>query len=254
VAAHVAGTRGHRLIVYIRLALTGFLWAVALVSAVVRFRRGARDLVFYAIGLAPFVLVGLQSYGGEIALRTYLFTLPATVFFVAADVVPPLRTRDAMTTAVVVVALSAVLLPLFVLARYGNERLDYFTRSEYQAVQELYRISPPGSEFFVLAPNLPWRWQRYGADGTFSLSEYVRIYADKLRSTPETVANTMADAQRPTFLIFTPAQTTFATYLGGLSPTTASRFEGLIARSPRFKRVYQNGASVIYRAKPRHRS
>jgi hypothetical protein len=247
VTARFSGTREHELIVYLRLLMTALLWGLATLSAAVRLSRGRRDVAFIALGIAPFVLAGLQSYGGEIALRIYLFTLPAAAFFVAASLTSAFEAGHSRRIALAVTALSFVFLPLFLVARYGNERLDYFTRGEYETVRALYRLSPPGSQFFVLDGDLPWRWQRYGSDRTFTLYEFVRIYSTELRVTPNTIANTMRDSRRPAFLIFTPTQTTYASYIGGVAPETITRFKQLIADSPRFERIYKNKASVIYR-------
>lgn len=254
VTARFSGTREHEWIVYLRLLMTTLLWGLAALSAVLRLRRGRRDIAFLALGIAPFVLAGLQSYGGEIALRIYLFTLPAAAFFVAASLTSAFEAGHTRRIAVAVTAVSLVFLPLFLVARYGNERLDYFTKGEYDTVRALYRVSPPGSRFFVLASDLPWRWQRYGSDTTFTLYQYVRIYSNQLRVTPDTIANTMRDSRRPAFLVFTPTQTTYATYLGGLSPQTITRFKRLIAKSPRFERIYKNKSSVIYRLARRSRA
>jgi hypothetical protein len=247
VTARFSGTREHELIVYLRLLMTALLWGLATLSAAVRLRGGRRDVAFIALGIAPFVLAGLQSYGGEIVLRIYLFTLPAAAFFVAASLTSAFEAGRRRRIALAVTAVSFVFLPLFLVARYGNERLDYFTKGEYETVRALYRVSPPGSRFFVLDGDLPWRWQRYGSDRTFTLYEYVRIYSTQLRVTPNTIANTMRDSRRPTFLVFTPTQTTYASYIGGLAPETITRFKQLIADSPRFERIYKNGSSVIYR-------
>jgi hypothetical protein len=254
VVSRIGGPQEHELIVYLRLVMTGLLWGLAILSAVIRLRRGHRDTVFYVIGLAPFLLIGLQSYGGEIALRIFLFTLPAAVFFIAAALLSEFEARRDLSLGLAVLALSLVFLPLFVFTRYGNERLDYFRRGEYQTVKALYRIAPPGSEFFVVAPNLPWRWQRYADDRTVNLYQYLGFYSNRLYETPATIANTMASKTSPTFLILTPGQRTFATFVGGLTPTTVTRFERLIARSPRFRPVYSNGPSVIYKVAQRSRA
>jgi hypothetical protein len=251
VTERVSGTREHQLVVYLRLVMTGEVWGLAILSAITRYWRGYRDTRFVVLGVAPFLLAALQSYGGEIALRIYLFTLPAAAFFITALLVPAIDRWAARRVVVAITALSFAFLPLFLVSRYGNERIDYYAPGEYAAVKELYRISRPGSVFFVLAPNLPWRWQRYADDRQFPLYEYVRVYARHLSAAPGTVANTMTGDSRPTYLIFTRAQTPFATYVRGVSPEAVMKFERLIARSPRFRRIYHNPTAVIYRAVPR---
>src|SRR5439155_15906258 len=105
VTKRVSGTKEHQLVVYLRLVMTGELWGLAILSAVVRYWRGYRDKAFLVLGAAPFVLATLQSYGGEIALRIYLFSLPAAAFFVAALLVPAI---DRWAAPRVVVAITAL--------------------------------------------------------------------------------------------------------------------------------------------------
>ena len=48
----------------------------------------------------------------------------------------------------------------------------------------------------------------------------------------------------------TRAQETFAAYISGVPPDTVTRFKQVIARSPRFRRVYSNPDAVIYKLAP----
>lgn len=253
VTSRVQGNPDHQLVVYSRISMTALLWALAAASAVLRLWRGHRDYAFIVIGGTPAVLVALQSYGGEIALRIYFFALPATSFFVAAALARAFVTASVRRAVLGVMALCLAFLPLFVIARYGNERLDYFTEEEYDAVRYLYAVSPPGSEFVALDSNLPWRSERYALDEIVILSSYVRIYAGQLGGAPETIANSMTSSRQPSFLILTRAQEPFAEYVGGVSPDTVESFKRVIASSPRFRRIYWNRDAVIYRALPRKR-
>ena len=254
VTERLAGTREHELVVYLRLVMTGEVWGLALLSAIVRFRRGYRDTPFLIIATVPFVLAALQSYGGEIALRIYLFALPGAAFFIAALLALAFQRLTPGGIVLAITAVSFAFIPMFMISRYGNERLDYFTKDEYAAVQTLYRVSPPGSQFFVIDQNLPWRYQRYAVDNRFLLYLYVKVYAPHLAKAAETIANTMAGSRRPAFLIITRAQTPFAAYLQGLPPDTIRGFERAIAKSPRFRRVFSSPSAVVYKLAPRRRT
>jgi hypothetical protein len=247
VTERVQGTRQHELVVYVRVIMALGLWTFATLSAVGRFWRGHRDTRFIILALAPATLIALQSYGGEIALRIYFFSLPAAAFFVAAPLAHAFGNWGATRTTLAISVLCWILLPLFLIARYGNERLDYFTKDEFHAVQYLYQVSPPGSEFLVLNGNLPWRSQRYTADHPFDLGEYIRLSGG---GSPGVIANTMLLTRRPSFLVLTRAQYVFAQYIGGISPTVIRRFRQRVENSPRLRRIYSNRDAVIYRAVP----
>jgi hypothetical protein len=119
------------------------------------------DPALCVVGAAPFLLIGLQSYGGEVLLRIFLFSLPAMAFFIARLAFPSLAAGGGALTSGVVVALSLVLLGGFQYTRYGNERMDAFTPGDVAAVQALYRLAPRGSTLVGGTDNLPWRYRDY---------------------------------------------------------------------------------------------
>ena len=126
--------------------------------------------VLLALLLVP-VLVGLVSYGGEIALRTYLFMLPPASLFGALLFFPrPLRAvgprsrpdwRDPGAAA------CAVVLPgTFFLARYGNEAYEQMPPGELAATNWIYAHDAHGVRLLWLStdpvtdvtPQMPWSY------------------------------------------------------------------------------------------------
>jgi hypothetical protein len=61
----------------------------------------------------------------------------------------------------VLILISAGLLGGNLIARYGNERLEYFTRGDVAATRELYRLARPGAVLVAGARNLPWKFKEY---------------------------------------------------------------------------------------------
>src|SRR5205807_75803 len=102
-----------------------------------------------------------QSYGGEILLRIYLFSLPPMAFFAASLFYtrPPSAGSRWMTAAVL--GVSIVLLGGFLFTRYGNERADYMTRAEVDGARYLYSIAQPNSLFLEGWVGGPWQFQDY---------------------------------------------------------------------------------------------
>ena len=101
----------------------------------------------------PIVLIGVVSYGGEIALRTYLFMLPAASVLAAAG----LLSRTAIGPGQLarpsrVLAVCAVVLPVaFFLARYGNEAFEQTPPGELAATNWVYAHDAHGARLLWLS-------------------------------------------------------------------------------------------------------
>ncbi|MGH3611802.1 MAG: hypothetical protein ACRDRK_04145 [Pseudonocardia sp.] len=148
----------HGDVVAVRIALALTVLALAVLGLVRRRRRAVDDRVVLVLLLAPLVVVGLGSYGGEIALRAYLFALPAVVVLVACAVFPepeselelepepelmpvlavvPVRRRPGRILMLGAGAL--VLVGAFLVARYGNEKYEMTYDGALAAVEHVYQ-------------------------------------------------------------------------------------------------------------------
>lgn len=160
VTGRVAGSSEHAFIVQVRIAGTALIWLLAMAGAARRLGARRIDIAFMVIGAAPLILPILQPYGGEMLLRVFFFSLPVVAFFIAALAFPTPRAGRGRPTIAAVAILCVALLGLFQFTRYGNERLDHFTRGDAAAVDTLYRVANPGS-MLVGAANLPWKFRGY---------------------------------------------------------------------------------------------
>src|SRR5262249_49015529 len=84
VGSRLSGSPEHELIAELRVLTTGAIWGVAFIGCVRRIRQGYRDTNAILLTIAPFPLLLVQPYGGEMLLRIYLFSLPLMVFFMAS--------------------------------------------------------------------------------------------------------------------------------------------------------------------------
>ena len=78
------GSPDHMLVTRLRLLMTLFLWGLAFLGGLRRARHGRLDLNHALLALAPFPLIAMQNYGGELLMRIYLYALPFMAFFAAA--------------------------------------------------------------------------------------------------------------------------------------------------------------------------
>lgn len=247
----IAGDPGHLIVVYSRLALTGALFGLAGLGFLRRVRRGLPVRAHAALGLAPFPLLILQPYGGEMLVRVALFSLPFTAYFAATALAPDGWRLPTVRAPALVAAVCAGLLGLFLFARYGNEKMDFFTDQEVAAVHELYRVAPRGSLMLTASQPLPWKYKDYGSYKFRILSQEVQHAAAAGTLTPglvgETRAVMAAFPRGHSFLIITRSQLAHDELLGATQLLPIARLETALLGSRLFRVVYRNRDAVILR-------
>jgi hypothetical protein len=163
VANRLSGTPGHTLVVRLRLLETAALWLLAAAGAI-RLVRGGRAELALGLGAAAagtFPVLALQSYGGEALLRIAFFALPFMALLAAVALVGP-DAADLPFRPLVAIALTAVVLvSVFPISRYGNERMDWYSTDQVSVVRQMYALAPPGSVLTSVTGGLPWRYTHY---------------------------------------------------------------------------------------------
>ena len=241
VGDRLGGSPGHRFIVQGRLLFTGAVWLFALVGGLRRIASGRFDLSMAILAAAPFGLILLQSYGGEILLRIFLFSLPFMAFFVAAAFLPSSRpTSWGVSLALLVV--SVALAGGFVLARYGNEKADMVTAAEYEALAELAVIAEPGDRIVSVNHNVPtdyfeWEEHRFvSLPNEFALGDAADVIGEVEAATPE---------GNDAYIVLTRAQQAYAELFWNLTDDEwTQRAAALEAELPL---VYRNEDATILR-------
>jgi hypothetical protein len=261
VTARIAGSHQHMVVVRERLLLSGVLWLLALLGGIRRFRGGHADHAAAALTVAPLLLFILQPYGGEMLMRIYFFMLPFVAFFATAALLPARASGTAgparltavlrLGVATAIFGLTVVIVPAGgLLARYGNERADYFTGGERAAISFLYAHARPGAPFAVEKTYLPWKYREYAQHKYLSL-EWMLTHGQP--PTPAQAFARISNDLRPVplrpagFVILTRSQRAYVEMLGGvLSPGYLDEFERLLSESPKFQLVYSNPSAKIY--------
>ncbi len=236
----VQGDAAHQFVTRARLLLTVVVWCLAAVGAWRRLRRGAGDLALFALAAAPFLIILLQSYGGEVLLRAYLFALPATVVLLAGVLVPAEAPRRRGPTAAAAALLSIGLIGAFYLTRYGNEAFEQVHPSDVQALNWLYRQAPQGSTLVAVTSNVPWRstaLERY---------DYTPLGEDLGPQQLDTIEAAMEANPRGAFLILSKAQFVYGESFYGRPPGWGEQLERQVLGSPRFRVVFTNAEAKIF--------
>ena len=164
VGARVTGDPGRMAILAVRFGLVGLL----LVLAFAGWWRLRRPWPLGIAALVPFGLVALQSYGGEMLLRSFLYALPLLCTLGGAALATSLHPqhgrheRPRLGATPWVAALLAVMSIALVTARGGNDGYVAFRAQDVAIVEEAYRVTEPGARIASLTAYLPLRFDKVG--------------------------------------------------------------------------------------------
>lgn len=164
VGDRVVGSQEHQTVVQVRMLATVSLWLLAGIGVLVRIRNGQPWRGLVAAAGATFLLLGLQSYGGEVLLRIALFSLPLMAMLAASVFTQSHAVRLNRRVTLGLAVTGAIMLAAFPITKYGNERKDWYSLDELAAVRTVERIAPPSSVIAAASNALPWRSQLYAVN------------------------------------------------------------------------------------------
>ena len=248
VTSRLGGSDAHHFVTRVRLLTAVSIWGLGAAGAVLGRRVGADRLSAVILMLTPFAILGAQDYGGEGGLRVYLISLPGVLCLIAILFTaigarkeashPPGSGgafRPRAIHAAPVLLLTILLVPMFLVARWGNELFEQTRPNEIAAIEALYDMAPPGATLLALNSHIPWRYR--AVDG------YVyRDSADEVAFENPFKSNPLGG-----FVIVTTGQIDFGVENYGLPADWAQEAEALITSSERFTLVYENPDARIYR-------
>jgi hypothetical protein len=250
IGARLSGSPEHLFVVNTRVALALFLWVLVPVGAYLRHRNGLPSKPFLFLAVSAIALAGIQSYGGEIFLRVFLFSLPAVVVFVAATVL--LSRLGTVQRGVLFCSVTLAILSLFMFARYGNDRLDYYSQDELTAMERLYQIAPPHSLLLAGNENLPWQFHGYSSydyqtvDTLGSWTSGSTSARGVRRVADEIVARMRSAGGRDAFLVFARSMEPWAEFQDYRRRGELARIQKAVVRTGLLQAVYRNRDAAIY--------
>jgi O-antigen/teichoic acid export membrane protein len=243
----LTGNKDHNFISDIRLFMTAFIWGLAFIGGLLRLRKGHRDITYVLLAIAPFPVLLVQSYGGEMLLRIYLFTLPMMTFFVAAIffTYSPRKASEWWLKAATLL-MCFLLLGAFFFTRYGNEHMDYMTPKELAGVQYLYSVAPANSLFLEAWDGTPWEYKDFELYNTDSLAEDIpnAVIEGNVNTIIQHI-NVLDDNAPKAYIIITRSQRATADS-DGLAPGTLDHLERELLRSKRFIQLYSNRDAQVF--------
>jgi O-antigen/teichoic acid export membrane protein len=237
-----------------RILIAGTVMAVAALGLLRRRLRRIDDRVALVLLVVPFLAAGLQSYGGEIALRVYLFVIPGACILAAYLFFPTTFTAPRRTLAVLTAtACGLVIAGGFLFVRFGNENFEQVRPSDVKAFEVMLHETPNSTINVVwLAdpaddagyfPMMPW--------GTRDM-EHFDYTAIRAPIDPSQVANDALKAllDRPDgYFVTTRGNEAYNHYNYGLPGSYAERMRTALAASPQLRPVYVNTEAAVYALK-----
>jgi hypothetical protein len=224
--------------------LAALMWLGAGAAIVLRWRSLGRVAIPAVLAFSPFVILGVQSYGGEAIYRVFLFSAPWCALLIA-ELIVELRgaLRPLVSAVACTVALAAGLQGL-----WGPTAVYAFTPAELTASGWLYDHAAPGSVLVFAADNFPElevaNYQAYNLvivpsdpqDGLAWLDEGNVIDVEQWLSSL---------GQSSVYFVFSQSMANYANYFG--APAGYSQLEKAVPGNPRWHQVYRNPDVVIYR-------
>jgi hypothetical protein len=255
VSGRISGSGPHLLVSRARVAVTAIAFLLGLLALVVSLWPGLRqrwrrprelwfslphEMRFALAWLVSTVLVGPVSvYGGEMLIRTELFSLPPLAIILAV------AARRRIVLAVAAGTL-VVMAPLHILTHYGNELYDYVSPGElagfrfianHLAPAKIYGGFPGGG--FLKSVSLRWR------NSSVPGGSHVPVPVDFLQ--PD--AHHWGRMPGGVYVAFGRGDVAAATLFYN-KPHLIGDMHRLVAHDPRFRAVYVTPDYSIYRWMP----
>jgi hypothetical protein len=227
------------------------MFALGVAGGLLRVRRGRIDMAPVLVAVAPITMLVVQNYGGEGQLRIYLFALPYLAFLVAWLVVTvaELRLPSARVRAALVAALACALAGPFLLAAYGQEKINRVTADDVAAVRWFYEHAAPGEWLCFAAPSLPNRVTGNYIDYPVrSDTDPSLLSSEEFTKDPsvENVLRFMDGIDGDPYLIFTRSQQEYLELFGIMSPGIYQDLRRRLDQSPNLRSVYHTDQASIW--------
>ncbi|MGN6693065.1 MAG: hypothetical protein ACTHN0_02720, partial [Aquihabitans sp.] len=234
------------------------LAAIALLAVwgVVRELKARRvDGAAIALLLAPAGLIFANTFGGEIAFRTYLFALPFLAWYAAVGIWPALggaraalrRSQQVRRGAAAFVAL-CVLLSGFLYGYFGKDSYYTFSQHEIDASAFVLEDAQPGSLLVTMTANYPGQFEDYEDLTYVPIASEPSASVQRIIDDPVDVLSGWLSGSEydKGYILFTRSQEREVEAMGILPPGAFAKIRRALDASPRFRTVYASPEAQVY--------
>ena len=245
----MGSTSVHLVTLHAREGVAAVIVGMAILGLLRRRRKGFDDRVLIALFCMPILSIGLQSYGGEMALRIYLFLLPAACILAGCFFFADPKAGRANWRAIPVLALCAAILPVaFLLVRYGNDAFEQIPTGEVAASNWIYAHDAQGARIQWLSssptidntPEMPWSYK------DINRVLYLPVQAPLHPADVSGLVHGLRSSGPGTYLIATRTQETYLEQAAGYPAGWGSRFSQLMRAQPGVQVAFTNSAATVY--------
>ncbi|MEU5536660.1 lipopolysaccharide biosynthesis protein [Streptomyces sp. NPDC020362] len=249
------GSSTHKLVLYTRVLLAGSVMAFACWGWWRRRFHRYRERSLLVLTFVPFLGFGMQSYGGEMALRVFMFAVPgaallgALALFPRTGVTAQERAKDRVSLAPLAALLAGLLLMGgFLVARWGNEPFERTRPGEVAAMDWVYAHDKPTVRLLWLSqdtvndvtPAMPW-----GARDMERV-DYVPTLAPADPVLVSGLVKALKDAGPHSYLMINESQVTYLQLDAGYSATWESRLIHNLDNRQELTKVLVNNDVTVY--------
>lgn len=244
------GSATHKLVLYVRVALAGGVLAFAALGWWRRRRSGIGDVALLLLTAVPFLAFGMQSYGGEVALRVFLFAVPGACVLAALALFPRTRAtaRSGVLGPVAALVAGLVLVFGFLVARWGNESFERVRPGEVAAMNYVYAHDKPTAHLLWMSndtvknvtPAMPWGsrdMERVLYDPTLAPRDPARV---------NDLVAALRKAGPRAYLMVNSGQSVYLQLDSGYAPDWDARVRHTLDGRPELRRVLSNDDAVLY--------
>ncbi|PAZ16108.1 hypothetical protein CLM62_10590 [Streptomyces sp. SA15] len=249
------GSSTHKLVLYARVLLAGGVMAFACWGWWRRRWHKYRERSLLVLTFVPFLGFGMQSYGGEMALRVFMFALPGAALLAALALFPRTgvtveeRDKDRASLAPLAALMAGlVLMGGFLVARWGNEPFERIRPGEVAAMDYLYAHDEPTARLLWLSedpvntvtPAMPW-----GAKDMEKV-EYLPTLAPTDPVLVSGLVKALKDAGPNSYLMINRSQVIYLQLDVGYAKTWEPRLVQNLDAREELKKVFVNDDVTMY--------